>query len=293
MNEKHAYLIMSHNQFDLLKILLKSLDFSKNDIYLHIDKKVGKIDYNQFYECLNESRLYILENRLDVSWGDFSQIQCEINLLEKALQYNYQYYHLMSGVDMPLKTQNEIHEFFNNNYGTEFVHFENQNIDKDTYDRVSKYHFFGGKNKSFIKKIINFIFIKLQFSIDRVKKSKLKFQKGANWFSITNQLARYIVENKKNIKKIFKYTRCADEMFLQTLIVNSDFIKNISKDNFSDNYDTIMYFIDWKRGNPYEFTNEDYEILINSNMLFARKFNWNKDNTIIRRIYDDIKERRE
>ena len=37
--EKHAYLIICHNQFKLLKKLIMMLDNENNDIYIHIDKK--------------------------------------------------------------------------------------------------------------------------------------------------------------------------------------------------------------------------------------------------------------
>lgn len=36
---KHAYLIMAHNEWELLNKLINALDYSDNDIYLHIDKK--------------------------------------------------------------------------------------------------------------------------------------------------------------------------------------------------------------------------------------------------------------
>ena len=39
MTGKHAYLIMAHHRFDVLKMLLTDLDYKDNDIYLHIDKK--------------------------------------------------------------------------------------------------------------------------------------------------------------------------------------------------------------------------------------------------------------
>lgn len=289
MNDKHAYLIMAHNQFELLKILIKSLDFYKNDIFLHIDEKAGTIDYEQFYKCVKESKLYILNKRLNVMWGTYSQIKCEMLLLEYAFKNDYKYYHLISGVDMPLKKQKEIYAFFEENYGKEFIHFEKEIIDKDAYWRMAKFHIFTGKNQNFLKKIINKFFIKFQIGVDRVKKNNLKIQKGSNWFSITDKLARYIIENKKFIEKNFKYTRCTDEMFIQTIVQNSTFLKNITENNFCDNYENIMYCIDWKRGNPYEFKTEDFELLVNSNMLFARKFNWNKDKEIIEKLYNHVK----
>lgn len=288
MKNKHAYLIIAHNQPELLKILLKTLDYPDNDIYVHLDKKMGNICLEPFYEIVKYSGLVFLSNRLDVKWGDFSQIECELRLLEASIPQEYQYYHLMSGVDLPLKSQKEIHDFFEEHEGTEFVHFDAPYIDSLSYKRVSKYIFIQKRNKNWIEKIIYKIMMILQFGVDRGKKTKLVYQKGANWFSITNSLAEYVVSNRLLIEKQFKHTLCADEVFLQTLIASSDFINVVSENNFSDNYETIQYCIDWKRGNPYEFRAGDFDALMNSNMLYARKFNWNVDSEIVQRIYEKV-----
>ena len=45
-NEKHAYLIMAHNNWKILEKLLILLDDKRNDIYLHIDLKSDFIDFS-------------------------------------------------------------------------------------------------------------------------------------------------------------------------------------------------------------------------------------------------------
>lgn len=288
MNVKHAYLIIAHNQFELLKVLLKVLDYPHNDIYVHLDSKVGDIDLQPFFEVVRKSNLYFLKNRVNVQWGAFSQIECELRLLEASVPSKYRYYHLMSGVDMPLKSQKEIHQFFDEHSGTEFVHFDAPEIDSKSYERVSKYNFFCSRNKRVIDRIAYRLIMMAQFGVDRARKNNLTYLKGANWFSITNTLAEYVVENRPLVEKQFRYTLCADEVFLQTLIINSDFINRLSPNNFCDNYETILYYIDWNRGRPYEFEFDDFAELMSSNMLFARKFNWNKDPRIILKICDSI-----
>ena len=42
-NNRHAYLIMAHNEWELLNTLLSLIDDTRNDIFLHIDKKVKKM----------------------------------------------------------------------------------------------------------------------------------------------------------------------------------------------------------------------------------------------------------
>lgn len=44
MEGKHAYLIMAHAEPELLTVLLSMLDDSRNDIFLHVDKKSALLD---------------------------------------------------------------------------------------------------------------------------------------------------------------------------------------------------------------------------------------------------------
>lgn len=87
-------------------------------------------------------------------------------------------------------------------------------------------------------------------------------------------------------KKVFNYTTCCDEVFLQTLIINSDFKQNLVKTDFDDDATMFMRIIDWKRGTPYTFRINDWKMLEESDMLFARKFCCETDKNIINKIVD-------
>lgn len=50
--------------------------------------------------------------RVDVRWGNVSLIQAEMNLFELASLVEHAYYHLISGIDLPLHSQNYIHKYF-------------------------------------------------------------------------------------------------------------------------------------------------------------------------------------
>ena len=58
--------------------------------------------------------------------------------------------------------------------------------------------------------------------------------------------------------------------------------------DFDNDPKAIMRYIDWKRGNPYTFEKNDYQLLIDSNMLFARKFSEKIDREIIDMIYQYV-----
>mgnify|MGYP000302666962 FL=1 len=54
---KHAFLIIAHNEYPVLEVLLSMLDDERNDIYLHIDKRATEL-FQQIKKVQNaESRL--------------------------------------------------------------------------------------------------------------------------------------------------------------------------------------------------------------------------------------------
>lgn len=284
---KHAYLIEAHNNKSQLESLLKCLDYEENDIFMHIDANSIGFDDLETNNPLKKAKLQII-TPISVHWGGFSQILVEVNLLEAALLYgDYCRYHLISGMDLPLKSQDEIHDFFDSRPDTEFVHFDYVNSPDIYQKRMAQFHFLRDKiDRSnrflcFIEKLS--VILQRMLRINRLKDIDAELVKGANWFSITQGCAKYIVDNKEWIIRHFKYTKCCDEVFLQTLVYNSDFKNHLYYDEFEKRYGNLR-LTDWKRGNPYIFRSNDFEQLVSSNYIFARKFNENIDNDVIQGI---------
>lgn len=293
MLPKHAYLIMAHNEFEILEKLLILLDDDRNDIYLHIDKKVKNFNFEKYKSILKKANL-IYTKRMNVKWGSISQIKCTLMLLNEATKTNHSYYHFISGVDLPLKNQNYIHDFFNKS-GKDFISFDNFDfIDEYYLNRVKYYHLCENnwRNKhefvSRVAKTIRFRSVKLEkkLKIDRLKNTNIKFRKGSNWFSITESTAKYIL-GQRSILKYFKHSYCGDELFVQTIIYNSNLKNNLYFDE--KNNPTNMRYTDWNKGNPAVLKMEDYNSMINSGMLFARKFSTKIDTQIINKIYNELR----
>ena len=83
--QKHAYMIIAHNEFDLLEILVRLLDDPRNDIYIHIDAKVKDFDFKSFQALTQYSRLRFTPRRISATWGDFSLVNTELLLLQTAV----------------------------------------------------------------------------------------------------------------------------------------------------------------------------------------------------------------
>lgn len=268
---KHAYMIIAHTNFEQLQTLLDLLDDARNDIYLHIDKKAK----NAPAFSVKHSNLYMIEP-ISVVWGGHSQIRCEMKLLEAASKGHYRYYHLISGMDLPLKTQDEIHAFFQDNYGTEFMEFNEEACRaKNYYDRVQHYYIFanlGFNNRKTIghgMRYLDTISVKVQKALHIYRKLQFPLYRGSQWFSITDSLVQYVLSQKDAVKKQFDYTFLTDEIFLQSVAVSSPL-----RDNIVNN---CLRAIDWERGLPYTFRKEDVPMLLASESLWARKFDQRVD----------------
>ena len=291
--KKHAYLIMAHTQPELLKKLLMLLDDERNDIYLHIDQKSKDYPLDEMAAALKKSKCIFTE-RTDVKWGSYSQINCEMVLLKEAVKTEHAYYHLLSGMDLPIKSQDEIHDFFEKYHGLEFVDEDLPEISENALARVKYMHKFYGKAGS-VKDLLGAFAIKGQmfFGVDKTKKyGNIVFQKGRNWFSITHELAMLVVEKEQWIQEVFGKSVCGDELFLQTVARNSSFAEKICNPNTMPEIPDTRY-IDWERGsnnNPYVFRENDYEELKSANALFARKFDLKVNRKIVEIICVDLSE---
>ncbi|HJJ12935.1 MAG TPA: beta-1,6-N-acetylglucosaminyltransferase [Clostridiaceae bacterium] len=287
---KHAYLILAHNNFYTLKVLLKLLDNENNDIYIHIDKKTRNVPKEEILSVVQKSNLHWV-TPIKTYWGHSSLVNAELKLIKTAiLNGEYEYLHLISGVDLPLKKQSEIHKFFEDNKGKEFVGFSNL---KNNYeDRVKYYYWLQKyeKNSKIIAKLQE-ILTKFQkiLKVNRLKNSNINIQKGCQWVSITGDFAKYIIKQEKWIQKFFANTNCSDELLMQTILINSPFAKNIYNKN--DEYKSCLREIDWERGSPYVWKKEDKDILLSSNNIFARKFDENVDKEIMKIIMNNFIER--
>lgn len=295
----HAYLIIAHKNLNQIKKLIKLLDDKYNDIFIHIDKQASnEIKKFDFSKCCKYSKLYQY-SELIINWGSYELIKCELFLMEQAhnSKNKYDYYHLISGLDLPLKNQKEIHNFFRKHKKYEFINFakeaENpeQLISRLKYYRLSSYYNILPLNNSLkiMRKIDNIqIYIQKLLRINRLKKC-IHLYKGSQWFSITDDLVDAILKDKDKIIKMYKNSYCCDEVFLQTYVMNNEkFKKRIYKLNFTNDCSATMRKIDWNRGGPYVWRKNDFEELMNSDCLFARKFDEKVDNEIINYIYNAL-----
>jgi hypothetical protein len=249
------------------------------DIFVHIDK-CSKI------KILESNNVFIYK-KYKTYWGSFNQIIATLFLLKKAYKKQYERYILISGQDLPLMANDKIKNFFMNN--------DNEYIEIFKIPRNDGHH-----PNPLVERMIYFhglkkwnIILRLRRKLNHIRcKGDLCrdvdyiFYGGSNWTNYTyncvKKIFEYLDKDKKYIKR-YRWTRCGDEIFYQTIIGR---IKGINIVNH------CLRYVDWETGpeHPRTLREEDYEKIIGSKALFGRKFDENIDKDIIENIYKRIGE---
>ena len=289
---RHAWLILTHGNFEILEKQLRFLDSENADFYIHADAKAA-FDPERFRAVPKKSRVTFVP-RHRISWGHFAMVEAELELLRAAVPGGYDYYHLLSGVDVPVKTRAYIENYFTRAPGRNYVSFLSPEISRTDLYRVRFYYPLQRYNirKPAVRRTLRNLSAALQlgFGVDRTRRRPdgFVFQKGAQWFSITHALAQYLLEKESEIREFFSDTYCPDEMFVQTEIVNSPFRDTLPEHAFENDYASCLRYIDWQRGNPYTFTDGDLDELLAApeTALFARKFDYRTSPGVVDALFD-------
>ena len=297
MVHKHAYLILAHSQFNQLAFLISLLDHQDNDIFIHIDKKSNIDDYflNLIKSSAKQSQVYFTE-RVSVSWGGYSQIEAEMILFKAASnRESYYFYHLISGVDLPLLSQQRIHNFFDDYKDYSFLTFMNIEDDGEDINRFKYYHLFEsftyrtlpGAIGKLVFKIYRNLEVGIQklFRVNRYKLFNVSPTKASQWVSLPNNIVEILIDKESDTEKMFRKSFLSDEIFIP-MILNKE-LRNYKVYDASINhgykkeFQGNLRYINWWDGKPYTWTDsekdiEELRLAAKNGYLFSRKFDIDK-----------------
>lgn len=265
---RHAFLIIAHDNFSVLKRLIEALSHPNVDIYLHIDAKVKSVP--SFGS--DNPHLFLLAHRVDTRWGDFSQIETEYVLLETALNHGgYAYYHILSGTHFPLMPIHRILRFFDSEEGRIIFHdlcvstAYQEWFKLRSFNILTRHYGYGAPSVRRFCQMMNRFGHSIQKTLRIERNKRISFHKASNWASFPEDAVRLLIDKKPQVIKVFRYTFCGDEYFAPTILMDSDLKERII------NYDNYL-MLEMGEANPRVFRISDYDKLAGSGFLFARKF---------------------
>jgi len=215
---KIAYLTVVHDNPGVLRRLIAALLCKDCGFFIHIDRKV---DTRQF-SGIHGDNIFLSEERIAVYHSGFTQVEATLLLLRGALSrpQDYDYFVLLSGTHYPLRSKEYIHRFLEKNRGTEFISMAR--MPDDAYGMpLSKLNRIYFEEDEPVRRLFC-----LAQRDHRKCLGVLEPYSGSNWWALTREASRYIIEfvqSNESLPRFFRNTCCPDEMFFHTIFGNPPF----------------------------------------------------------------------
>lgn len=252
------FLIQAHKNLEQLNKLIDLLSSYKSKIFVHLDKK-WKVDLTNLHKDA-----IIVNSRIDVKWGEWSQVEATLVALKQIQTEikNYNHVVFISGQDFPLYTTENIQQILKPN--TDYIHY--QEISEKAWACQSRFEAFHYHGNSISHKYFYSLLNKL--SVKRKLPYNLIAFGGPSWWCLTQSTVNSIlsfIEKKPQLLLFFRKTQCPDEIFFQTLVCNLKLSSSIENKH--------LRFIKFNEGrsNPEILVLDDLKNILTTEAIFARK----------------------
>lgn len=287
-----AVLIVAHTGIEQLRKLSLVLS-EKFEVFIHFDlsKKLTKEQIDSF----NKEHIHFYQ-KYEVKWGGWSLSAATQFLMRKALDYpEISYFHLISGQDWPTIAIEKLYDFYDNNNNIYMLYAPAKDTIKSGQNCLNwqKFFYYFDKinRRTTHGKIIHRLLYYTQqlFRVDKLKRLGIdcEIYQGPNWVDLPRSALQYALDyfdSHENIRKLFRTGYCPDEFWLQTILCNSIFKKNIKQD--------YHRYIVWEKihgSYPAILDDRDYTNIINGDYHFMRKIVFPISESLIERIIDNNK----
>lgn len=285
--------MLCHKDPEIVRAIASKLLSGNDDLMVvHVDLK-SKI--TPFHVALADlPRIRFVHHREAVYWGGFSSIIATVRAMKIGLAESCDRFIILQGNDWPIKTQEQIHTFFEKNRDTEFINAYNisNSKKKNEYMKSAGFYMFDKVDRSKITpKTI------LARLLSLINKTGFKYRRGYfrtsdgrrmdvfwGWahVALTQACVKFIVKNYDScpsLNKYFEHIFPPDETYFQTLVYNSDFrLQTVTGDALSeDAHQSVesmlnLTYFEYLPGKVRIFDSPDELDTLNlSNYLFVRK----------------------
>jgi len=254
---KIAYIILAHKNPEQLTRLISRLNTKTTSFFVHIDQATNEETYGQMVKQLSLfPNVYFLK-KYHTYWGSFNLVKATFEgikeLFKTAIDFDYVMF--LSGQDYPIKSNAQIEQFLSKNLGKEFIEYyplpcenwgdENFTINVDRIEcwfingKLVKHDFIALSESSSLKVRIFLTLCSLLIRLNilpRKRKFPEGFQPfcGSAFWCLSRNCAEYInnfIQQNPAFINFFKFAGIADEVFFQTIILNSPFKEQVINDD--------------------------------------------------------------
>ncbi len=296
---KVAFLILAHDHPGHLGRLVRALRHPDFSFFIFVDAKTA---IEPFVAAVaGVERCYFVAERHKVYWMGFSVIRACIALMKAAMRgaVPFKYLVHLSGSDYPIRRVDEIHDFYAR-HACEFLSYFKLSDNLD-WSHKTRYRYYldvpALNRREVFKSTRNMVLFlpaiaayRLLFKLapKRPDLEGVELYGGSAHWTLTHDCARHVIDitdRTPRLTKFFQRSHCPDELYFQTVVLNSPFAGNVVpgarlrrwQHNTRSPYvlecgDDLKY-VDWdgRREGPAILDERDFAALRQSGKLFARK----------------------
>lgn len=308
-----GYHILCHGNFEQVRKLIDAL-YSKEDTFL-IDIDDGNAPDTSAIDDLASLDNVHISTDAKIGWGGAGTLRKTLHGAFKLLALNdsWQYYIVLSGQDLPLRSNREIKNFLKKgcDQNTNYIRTNKAEVvDPESIapnNQRSECVLWGDRGHTkvyacpgaidpqttlYARTLVNVLELsaKGEVYVDNADKllierrkaffEKIPFYTGANWFNLHRSLIETMVDDPftYELYDILRTTFIPDESFFQTYIMNTSFKETVDR-----NFGRLIL-----RPGPVPrvkvFDTGDWDVLKDTRALFGRKFDTASDGEIVERV---------
>ena len=267
-----AYILLTHKDPDGVIAQAERLTAGGDFVSIHFDGRAAQKDFDRISNALAEnSGVTFAKRRVRCGWGEWSLVEATLLALRAAVDQfpRATHFYMMSGDCMPIKSAEYAHSFLDRDDVDyiESVDFFNSDWIKTGIkeERLIFRHFFNERShKEWFYRSMR---LQRRLGLTRKVPADIQMQIGSQWWCLRRRTVEWVLEfcdRRRDVMRFFRTTWIPDETFFQTIVRHL-----VPEDEIRTRTLTFLMFTDY--GMPVTFYNDNYDLLLSQDYLFARK----------------------
>lgn len=269
---KIAYILLCHKDPEGIIAQAERLTAAGDFIAIHFDANAKREDFEKIRAALRQNKSVVLTaKRLKCGWGAWSLVAATLLAVRAAVAAfpRATHFYMLSGDCMPIKSAEYAHDFLDRDeadYVESFDFFASDWIKTGIREeRLIYRHFFNERSHKWA--FYTSMNLQKRFGLARKIPADLQIQIGSQWWCLRRRTVEWMldfIDKRPDVMQFFRTTWIPDETFFQTLVRHLVPAQDIRTRTL-----TFLMFTDY--GMPVNFYNDQYDLLLSQDYLFARK----------------------
>ncbi|MCU4653311.1 beta-1,6-N-acetylglucosaminyltransferase [Roseibacterium sp. SDUM158016] len=269
---KIAFILLCHKDPDAIIRQAERLTASGDCVAIHFDARAPVEAYQKIREALaDRADVTFAARRAKCGWGEWSLVRATLNAVEAAVEAfpDATHFYMLSGDCAPVKSAAYAHAFLDaadRDYIESFDFFASDWIKTGLKrERLVYRHVVNERTQK--RLFYGMMALQRRLGLERRIPADIQVMIGSQWWCLRRRTIEAILDfirQRPDVVRFFRTTWIPDETFFQTLVRHLVPDREIASRSL-----TFKMFSDY--GMPVTFYNDQYDLLISQDDLFARK----------------------